>query len=77
MDKGDLKQAETVYREALELRRRAYGTDSLEVAQSLNNLSSVVDTQGRCDESEDRSWSRSRSSASGWAPTIRASPRRS
>ncbi len=52
MDKGDMAEAEPIYREALELRRRLYGDRSLEVAQSMNNLGGVLDTLGRFDESD-------------------------
>jgi serine/threonine-protein kinase len=53
MDKGDLGEAETVYRESLELYRRLYGSDSLKVASMLNNVSSAIDLQqGRGEESD-------------------------
>jgi len=50
---GDYEQAEALFREALALRETALGRDSLEVAESLNNLAGAVRLQGRLGEAEE------------------------
>ena len=48
---GDFEQAEAAFREALAMRRRLYGEMHREVAESLNNLSVILDATARIDSS--------------------------
>ena len=45
--RGDLEEAEQLYRQALEIKRLATGTESVEMAAGLNNLGAVLIRRGR------------------------------
>ena len=49
---GDYAKAETMYQQALTLRRSIYGNSSLEVAEVMNNLGYVLCRRGNFPESE-------------------------
>lgn len=51
-DRGDYKQAEPLYRRALEIREKLLGADSPVVADSLNNLAIELQATGEMDEAE-------------------------
>src|SRR5262249_50650093 len=52
VDARELKEAEERLREALELRRKALGNDSLEAAQAALHLGGFLQTEGKFAESE-------------------------
>ena len=49
---GRLQEAELLFRESLELRRKALGAEHPDVGTSLNNLGVLLQDQGRLDEAE-------------------------
>ena len=49
---GRYDEAEAQYKQALDLSEKAQGSDSLEVARILNNLTKVYEEQSRFDEVE-------------------------
>jgi len=51
-EKGNYKQAETLHRRALDLRRQLHGESHDKIAFSYNNLGLSLDQQGRYDEAE-------------------------
>jgi serine/threonine protein kinase/Tfp pilus assembly protein PilF len=51
-DEGQYTEAESLQREALEIRRNLYGHDNPDVAQSLNNLALVLRSEGKLAEAE-------------------------
>ena len=51
-EKGELDEAEELYREALATKRRAHGPRHPGVAETLHNLASLVWRSGRHDEAE-------------------------
>jgi tetratricopeptide (TPR) repeat protein len=50
--RGRYDEAEPLYKEALELRRKLFGEEHNAVAQSINNLAALYHAQGRYDEAE-------------------------
>ena len=51
-DQGKFADAESLHREALELRRKIQGGENPDVAESLNNLALVLRSEGKLAESE-------------------------
>ncbi|MEC4818459.1 MAG: tetratricopeptide repeat protein [Scytonema sp. PMC 1069.18] len=49
---GRYTEAEALYKEALELRKRLFGEENLDVAQNLNDLAELYQDQGRFQEAE-------------------------
>ncbi len=49
-DLGELAEAETLYRESLEMKYRLVGQDDLQVARGLSNLGTLLESQGRTEE---------------------------
>src|SRR5438309_6583898 len=49
---GKLGEAETMYGQALAMRRRLEGNEHLQVANSLNNLAAVLRDQGKLADAE-------------------------
>uniref|UniRef100_UPI000A752B74 tetratricopeptide repeat protein n=1 Tax=Geitlerinema sp. PCC 9228 TaxID=111611 RepID=UPI000A752B74 len=49
---GRYEEAEPLYRQALEMRKRLLGEQHPDVATSLNNLAELYRSQGRYDEAE-------------------------
>ena len=49
---GRYKEAEPLYLQALEIRKKQLGTDHPKTANSLNNLAKLYKTQGRYQEAE-------------------------
>ena len=52
MERGGFAEAEKMAQESLEIRRRLFGDQSLEVADSLRDLAILLGDQGRWNESE-------------------------
>jgi Flp pilus assembly protein TadD len=50
--RGDLEEAERLYRRALEIKERVLGPEHPEVGTTLNNLAVVCWRRGRLDEAE-------------------------
>jgi hypothetical protein len=51
-EEGRLREAETLYREALVLHRKVHGSEQPDVSSTLNNLANVLVRQGRPAEAE-------------------------
>ena len=49
---GDLKQAETLYRDAIRRKEKAYGLHSAQTAPVQSNLGALLQREGRLDEAE-------------------------
>jgi serine/threonine protein kinase/Tfp pilus assembly protein PilF len=52
-DQGKFKEAESLQREVLELRRKAHGNEHADVAETLNNLGLVLRRENKLAEAED------------------------
>jgi len=49
---GRLREAEGLYKEAIEIQKKKYGLDYVDLAVTFNNLASVYLTKGRLREAE-------------------------